>query len=87
MSNVPGISILRLMRAFRERERERESEKERERERERENILCPQVSNVPGISILRLMRAFRVLRLFARLKSLRQAPVIYLFKIYYTMYM
>ena len=30
------------------------------------------VSNVPGISVLRLMRAFRVLRLFARLASLRQ---------------
>ncbi len=30
------------------------------------------VSNVPGISFLRLMRAFRVLRLFGRLRSLRQ---------------
>mmetsp|Transcript_42423 Transcript_42423/g.86731 ORF Transcript_42423/g.86731 Transcript_42423/m.86731 type:complete len:381 (+) Transcript_42423:198-1340(+) len=30
------------------------------------------VSQIPGVSILRVMRAFRVLRLFGRLKALRQ---------------
>ena len=65
LPNVPGIPILSLKTAS-------------EKKTLRVLSLCGAVSvaaqalpNVPGISILRLLRTFRVLRIFARLRSLR----------------